>query len=41
MMILTEEQEKALNAIRDSANLMLRIVNDVLDLSRLDSGKLQ
>jgi len=33
---LIEVQKRALNVISHSTNLMLRIVNDVLDLSRLD-----
>ena len=38
---LTEEQERALRSIGQSTNLMLRLVNDVLDISKLESGKLQ
>lgn len=38
---MTEEQEKALTSINQSTNLMLRLVNDVLDLSKLESGKLE
>jgi signal transduction histidine kinase len=37
---LTTEQERALVNIKQATNLMLRLVNDVLDLSRLESGKL-
>ncbi|GKY91125.1 hypothetical protein MPSEU_000085300 [Mayamaea pseudoterrestris] len=38
---LTDEQERALRSIGQSTNLMLRLVNDVLDISKLESGKLQ
>jgi signal transduction histidine kinase len=38
---LTMEQERALVNIKEATNLMLRLVNDVLDLSRLESGKLE
>lgn len=38
---LTESQESSLYSINQSANLMLRLVNDVLDISKLESGKLQ
>jgi signal transduction histidine kinase len=38
---LTEEQERSLTNIKQSTNLMLRLVNDVLDLSRLESGKFE
>ena len=40
-MDLTEEQSIALGSIMDSSSLMLRLVNDVLDLSKIDAGKLQ
>lgn len=36
---LTEEQEKQLNYIRRSAESMSELVNDVLDLSKLEAGK--
>jgi signal transduction histidine kinase/DNA-binding response OmpR family regulator len=38
---LTQEQLEEVTSIGDSSLLMLRLVNDVLDLSKLDSGKLQ
>jgi signal transduction histidine kinase/CheY-like chemotaxis protein len=38
---LTDEQERALRSIQQSTSLMLRLVNDVLDISKLDSGKLE
>jgi len=36
---LSEEQEKQLNYIRRSAESMSELVNDVLDLSKLEAGK--
>ena len=38
---MTEEQAVGVGSIFDSALLMLRLVNDVLDLSKLDTGKLE
>jgi two-component system, sensor histidine kinase and response regulator len=38
---LTREQEIAVGSIMDSAVLMLRLCNDVLDISKIDAGKLQ
>lgn len=38
---LTENQQSALSSILEAANLMLRIVNDVLDISKIESGKLE
>jgi signal transduction histidine kinase len=38
---LTENQQSALASIHEAANLMLRIVNDVLDISKIESGKLE
>lgn len=38
---LSEEQKDSLDCIEQSANLMLRLVNDVLDISKVESGKLR
>jgi signal transduction histidine kinase len=38
--VLTREQSDDVNSIRHSSQLMLRLVNDVLDLHRIESGKL-
>ena len=38
---LTEEQSDGVDSIFDSSMLMLRLVNDVLDLSKIDAGKLE
>jgi len=40
-MEMTQEMDSALNSIHQSTTLMLRLVNDVLDLSKIESGKLQ
>jgi signal transduction histidine kinase len=37
---MTEEQAIGVGSISDSSLLMLRLVNDVLDLSKIDAGKL-
>ena len=37
---LTPEQSENLNTIRNASNHLLRVVNDILDLSRVESGKL-
>lgn len=37
---LTEEQKEYLNLIRMSADSLLRIINDILDYSKLESGKM-
>lgn len=37
---ISEEQKKYLDLIRKSADTLLVIVNDILDLSKIDSGKL-
>lgn len=38
---VSESVAKGLVAIQQSSNLMLRLVNDVLDISKLDSGRLE
>jgi signal transduction histidine kinase/ActR/RegA family two-component response regulator len=38
---MTAEQAVAVGSISDSSLLMLRLVNDVLDLSKINAGKLQ
>lgn len=38
---LSGEQRESIECINQSANLMLRLVNDVLDISKLESGKLK
>jgi PAS domain S-box-containing protein len=37
---LTQEQREAVAAIRDSGDTLLRILNDVLDFSKLDAGRM-
>lgn len=37
---ITEEQQRYLELIRKSADTLLVIVNDILDLSKIDSGKM-
>ncbi|WP_448187469.1 response regulator [Azospirillum sp. sgz301742] len=37
---LTEEQRSYTGTIRDSAEMLLTIINDVLDFSKIDAGKL-
>ncbi len=37
---LTPEQEKYLRTIKNSSSHLLRVINDILDLSRVESGKL-
>ena len=36
----SEQQQEGLNAIQQSAELMLRLVNDVLEIGKLEAGKL-
>ncbi|HEY9865251.1 MAG TPA: chemotaxis protein CheB [Candidatus Obscuribacterales bacterium] len=38
---LSQEQKKLVNLIRDSGNLLLTIINDILNLSKIESGNLQ
>ncbi len=38
---LTAEQTKQLNMIRDSARHLLALINDVLDVSKIEAGELQ
>ncbi len=37
---LNEEQEKQLNMVQDSAHHLLSLINDVLDLSKIEAGQL-
>jgi len=37
---LTEQQRKLANATRDSADTLLSIVNDILDLSKIEAGRM-
>jgi signal transduction histidine kinase/CheY-like chemotaxis protein len=37
---LSEEEQLYVETIRDSSNALLKIINDILDLSRLEAGKL-
>ena len=36
---LPSEQKKQLNAVMDSSRLLMQLLNDILDLSKLESGK--
>lgn len=38
---MSKDQKESIKCIEQSVDLMLRLVNDVLDISRLESGKLQ
>jgi signal transduction histidine kinase/DNA-binding response OmpR family regulator/putative methionine-R-sulfoxide reductase with GAF domain len=38
---LNAEQEKQVNIIERNANNLLRLINDILDLSKIESGKLE
>ncbi len=38
---LCESERKCVDTIRDSGQSLLKIINDILDLSRLESGKLE
>ena len=38
---LDTEQEKMVGVIRDAADSLLRIINDILDVSRIEAGQMQ
>lgn len=38
---LTQEQQESVDVIRESAQALLRVLNDVLDFSKLEAGQLQ
>ncbi len=38
---LSREQRQSIEAIRDSGDTLLRLLNDILDFSRLDAGQMQ
>ena len=38
---LTDEQRKQLNMVRDSAHHLLSLINDVLDISKIEAGQLE
>jgi signal transduction histidine kinase/sensor domain CHASE-containing protein len=38
---LTDEQHKQLTMVKDSANHLLALINDVLDISKIESGQLE
>lgn len=38
---LTSEQRENLNIVKNSANVLLNVLNDILDLSKIEAGKLQ
>ncbi len=38
---LDEEQEEYLNAIQSSGNSLLHVINDILDYSKIESGKIE
>jgi PAS domain S-box-containing protein len=38
---LTKDQSKQLEIIRESAHLLLKLINEILDVSRIEAGRLQ
>src|SRR5471030_628445 len=38
---LTDEQEEMVNIIKLSSNILLKIINDILDLSKIEAGKVE
>ncbi len=38
---LTDEQQEYLSAIRSSSDVLMALINDVLDLSKIESGKIE
>lgn len=39
--VLDEEQEEYLNSIQSSGNSLLNVINDILDYSKIESGKIE
>lgn len=38
---LTEDQKEMINIIRSSSSILLQIINDILDLSKIEAGKVE
>jgi PAS domain S-box-containing protein len=38
---LNEQQRKALNVVKDSGQALMQLINDVLDISKIESGRLE